>query len=263
MSGNPGLLFSVRKLCKRRDQGAGYALSVPALDIAPGEKIGITGPSGSGKSTILDMLGMALRPDGAERFFFQPDPACPPVDVFDAWRNGGQNRLDELRLRYMGYVLQTGGLLPFLTARANMELAARALGRPDRRAVVEELAARLGVERLLEVMPERLSVGERQRIAIGRALASRPRVILADEPTAALDPMHAGIVLELLLEAVEVSGITLILVTHDPNVVRRGGLRELIVSPQPENGGSVSAVLEDGVRSGSEGETHAPVVFDL
>lgn len=263
MSGNPGLLFSVRKLCKRREQGAGYALSVPALDIAPGEKIGITGPSGSGKSTVLDMLGMALRPDSAERFLFQPDSARPPVDVFAAWGNGGQNRLDDLRLRYVGYVLQTGGLLPFLTARANMELAARALGLPDRRAVVEELAVRLGVERLLEVMPERLSVGERQRVAIGRALALRPRVILADEPTAALDPMHAGAVLELLLEAVEVSGITLILITHDPNVVRRGGLRELTVFLQSGKGGSVSAVLGDGLRLDNEGETHAPVAAGL
>lgn len=241
----PDPLFSIRTLCKRREQGAGYVLSVPELDIMPGEKIGITGPSGSGKSTVLDMLGMALRPDGAERFFFRPDPVRPPVDVPAAWRNGGQKRLDDLRLRYMGYVLQTGGLLPFLTARGNMELAARALGQPDRRAVVEELAARLGITRLLEVMPERLSVGERQRVAIGRALASRPRVILADEPTAALDPMHAGAVLELLLEAVEVSGITLILVTHDPEVVRRSGLRELTVFPQPGKGGSVAAVLRE------------------
>ena len=236
-------LFSIRELYKARTEGPGYALSIPELDVAPGEKIGITGPSGSGKSTALDLLGMVLRPDRAKRFLFRPEPAASAVDVPAAWEKGGQNLLGKLRLQHMGYVLQTGGLLPFLNVEQNMELAAAALDQPDRRDTVAGLAGRLGLDRLLRARPGRLSIGERQRVAIGRALASRPRVILADEPTAALDPVHAATVLELLLDAVDALGVTLILVTHDPDIVSGYGLRELKVSLRPGSDSSVLAVL--------------------
>lgn len=227
-------LFSIRNLRMTRTQGPGYALVIPELDIREGDRIALTGPSGCGKSTALDMLGMVLRPDSAERFLFQPNTGNRGErngdvnDIAQIWKqSGGQDTLAALRLRYMGYVLQTGGLLPFLNVYENMALTARLLDLPDIRACVEALAERLGISRLLAAMPGRLSIGERQRVAIGRALASRPRVILADEPTAALDPFHARTVLDLLLTAVDEAGATLILVTHDTSVLSLAPFRHL------------------------------------
>ncbi len=235
--------FSVRNL--HRSRGSGYRLEIPRLDVAAGERIVITGPSGSGKSTALDLLGLTLRPDGADRFLFRPDPHLPPVDAAAVWRGNDSDRLGELRLHRMGYVLQTGGLLPFLTVRGNMELTARALKLPDCGEIVHGLAERLGLARLLDVMPDRLSVGERQRVAVGRALASRPAVILADEPTAALDPVRAVAVFDLLLHEAEASGTTLMLVTHDVRAMRAHGLRRLVVRPELADHGTVRAVLHE------------------
>lgn len=253
-------LFSIRNLRMTRTQGPGYALVIPELDIREGDRIVLTGPSGCGKSTALDMLGMVLRPDSADRFLFQPNTEnhrgkgtdSGVNDIARIWQQGqqgGQDALAALRLRYMGYVLQTGGLLPFLNVYENMALTARLLDLPDTRPCVEALAERLGISRLLTSMPGRLSIGERQRVAIGRALASRPRVILADEPTAALDPFHARTVLDLLLTAVDEAGATLILVTHDTSVLRLAPFRHLCTrmaqTAESETQTTVEAVIEE------------------
>ncbi len=236
------LLFSLEGVAKTRSTGPGYALHIPCLRIAAGETLAITGPSGSGKSTALDILGMALQPDSAGVFTLNVDGRV--ADVAACWKRGDQDTLAALRLRHMGYVLQTGGLLPFLSARANMELTARMNGLPEARDQVERLAASLGISRLLDAMPGQLSVGERQRVAIARALASRPAVILADEPTAALDPYHADAVLDIFLESVNQLGVTLIMVTHDQDIVRERGLKELRIAVFPEADGTSKAVLE-------------------
>jgi len=122
-------------------------------------------------------------------------------------------------------VLQTGGLLPFLSARDNITVVRRAIGLPDD-ARVDELAERLGIRRLLSLPPNKLSVGERQRVAIARALASEPALILADEPTAALDPVNAHGVMQLFAELAHEMGCTVILVTHASEMARRLGFRE-------------------------------------
>lgn len=236
-------LFSIRDLRLTRTAGPGFTLSLPRLDIAAGDKVAITGASGCGKSTALDLLGMVLRPDAAARFRFAPDGGTA-VDVAACWRAGKRDRLAALRQRHMGYVLQTGGLLPFLSVAENMELSARALNLPGRRELVAEIASALGIERLLPCRPDRLSIGERQRVAIGRALASKPAVILADEPTASLDPAHANVVLDLLLDMVATYAVTLVLVTHNPDIVRRGGLRECPMALTQGPDGDVAAVLE-------------------
>jgi putative ABC transport system ATP-binding protein len=236
-------LLSIRDLSLTRASGPGFTLSMPRLDIEAGDKVAITGSSGCGKSTALDLLGMVLRPDAAERFRFAPRGQAVE-DVAACWQAGQRDRLAGLRQRHMGYVLQTGGLLPFLNVFENMELSARALDLPGRREHVTEIAKALGVERLLGCKPDRLSIGERQRVAIGRALASRPAVILADEPTASLDPAHAEVVMGLLLEAVAAYAVTLILVTHSPDIVRRGGLAEYRIGVAMRQDGGVSAVLE-------------------
>ena len=218
------LIFSIRKLRKKRQDGADYTLDIDSLDVLRGERIAITGPSGCGKSTALDMLAGILRPDEAERFIFAPDDDVA-VDMMDAWDTGRLDTLSLLRRRYLGYVLQTGGLLPFLSARDNITSVRRAIGLPDDKPV-DELAERLGISRLLPLLPHKLSVGERQRVAIARALASCPALILADEPTAALDPVNAQGVMNLFAELAYEMGCTIILVTHAPEMAHRLGFRE-------------------------------------
>jgi putative ABC transport system ATP-binding protein len=234
----PQLMFSIRKLRKKRQDGADYTLDMDCLDVLRGERIAITGPSGCGKSTALDLLAGILRPDTAERFIFAPDDDVA-VDMMDAWDTGQLDKLSLLRRRYLGYVLQTGGLLPFLSARENITVVRRAVGLPDDTRV-DELAERLGIGRLLRVLPHKLSVGERQRVAIARALASHPALILADEPTAALDPVNAQSVMDLFADLAREMGCTVILVTHAPEMARRLGFRECpfrLASTSEEQGG--------------------------
>jgi putative ABC transport system ATP-binding protein len=236
-------MFSIRRLRKRRQDGAGYTLDIDCLDISRGECIAITGPSGCGKSTALDLLAGVLRPDAAERFLFAPDKDVA-VDMMDAWDTGRLDKLSLLRRRYLGYVLQTGGLLPFLSARENITAVRRAIGLPDDKSV-DELAERLDIGRLLPVLPHKLSVGERQRVAVARALASDPALILADEPTAALDPVHAQGVMDAFVELAREMGCTIILVTHAPAMARRLGFREcpFRLALDDYEGGAVRALL--------------------
>lgn len=236
-------LEGVRKIrASKQEHIPGYILEIPKLEIQAGDTVAITGQSGSGKSTALDILGMALLPDAVENFLL--DLGEQKIDVAACWTLKQQDRLAALRLQYVGYVLQTGGLLPFLTVRQNMELSAALKKSADREEYVLELARELGISRLLDVKPGQLSIGERQRVAIGRALAHRPQVILADEPTAALDPLHADKVLDLFLGAVNNLGVTLILVTHARNIVKNRRLKELNICIQQNEDGLARAVLE-------------------
>lgn len=248
-------LFLLEQVRKARGRGPGYALHIPYLRIEHGARVAITGPSGCGKSTALDILGLILAPDEGETFLFTPHnkraparpeatPQCGPVDVLACWRTGRRDRLAAARLAHMGYVLQTGGLLPFLSVRENMDITAELLDLPDRRKAVGRVAAALGVQRLLDAMPGQLSVGERQRVAIGRALLSSPPVVLADEPTAALDPRHADAVLDSFLECADQTGAALVLATHDARLVRRGAFTELPMRMESSGDGASRAVLE-------------------
>ncbi len=241
---SPDLTFSIRRLRKERRDGTGFALELTRLDIGRGERVALIGPSGCGKSTALDMLAAVLRPDAAETFLFSPRPGAT-MDVMAAWGAGRRDDLARLRLRHVGYVLQTGGLLPFLSARENIALARDALGLPRRDEGVDRLTEQLGIARLLDAAPGRLSVGERQRVAIARALAARPSVVLADEPTAALDPLNARTVLELFADLAEDMGITVILVTHAPDAAAALGFRQIPVHVRRE-GEHVRARVDSG-----------------
>ena len=237
------MLYSITNLRKERRQGQeGYALFVPEFSVRLGEKILITGPSGCGKSTLLDMLGMVLRPDSVATFTFTPRQD-EGSDIAAAWHAG---RLEELAAcrRHVGYVLQTGALLPFLRVRDNILAPRRMLGLGDD-GVAEALGEKLGIKHLLHKFPAQLSVGERQRCAIARALAAKPPVILADEPTAALDPAHAATVLDLFTHLVDDAGVTLVLVTHAPEQVEGKGFRRLRVEQTPPQAGRMTeAVLQ-------------------
>lgn len=237
------LALSLRDLSRRRGAGPdAFTLEVPALDIRRGEAVALTGPSGSGKSTLLDLLGLVLRPDRCGAFALQGADGNR-VDVAALWQGDREDALAALRAASIGYVLQTGGLLPFLPARDNIRLSPRLLGLGDA-PLVDTLVARLGLGHLLDKKPRALSIGERQRVAIARALAHRPQLLLADEPTAALDPPQAVGVMGLLLELCAAVRATLVVVTHDWGLVQSLGLRE--VRAVPLEGGEGSATRFEG-----------------
>lgn len=221
------LIYHLRDVVKTREaEGVAFRLTVPSLQIALGEKIALIGESGCGKSTLLDMLAFILRPSSSGAFRFRPERGGQPLDIAGYWAGGKRDHLGDLRKERIGYVMQTGGLLPYLRVRDNIELSRRLLGLPED-GTVEELARRLAIHQHLDKRPGQLSTGERQRVAIGRALAHRPSIVIADEPTASLDPIAAGKIMALFIELVEEMHITVIVASHAWRHVKRLGLRQL------------------------------------
>jgi ABC-type lipoprotein export system ATPase subunit len=233
---------------KRRVGGErGFEIAVDRLELEAGTVRALAGPSGCGKSTLIDMAGLALRPEAARRFTLELDGG-PPVDLARLWSEGRLDTLAALRARHFGYVPQQGALLPFLSVRANIALPQALAGRIDA-ARVEHLARRLGIAELLDERPERISVGQRQRVAVARALAHAPAFVLADEPTGALDPENAQTVLRLLLELVEAEAIGVLLVSHDHALIERLGIRRLPLDARPGPRGWASRVGGEAARS--------------
>lgn len=230
-------LAAVRK--DWQSAGARFRLAIPSLTIARGEKIALVGESGSGKSTLLDLLALVLRPSEAETFAFAPNGGRP-MEVAEAWSSGRSDALVALRARHIGYVLQTGGLLPYLSVRDNIALPRRVLGLKDD-GTVERLAERLGLTRHLAKRPGALSIGERQRVAVARAFAHQPALAVADEPTASVDPVNARRILDLFVEVVTEYGVTAVLATHDAGVVGALKLRRLEHRLEPMDGGVCSS----------------------
>lgn len=234
-------ILQIRNLIKTRPAYPGYQLTVPRLDLGRRERVALLGGSGSGKSTALDIIALILKPDKADVFNWF-SPRGRRIDLAAAWRRGQADRLARLRLSGLGYVLQTGGLLPFLPVQDNILLPARIKGLAVAKKALAELSERLGIGGLLKKYPDRISVGERQRCAIARAVIHQPRLIVADEPTAALDPPTADRVFALLLEVSSFS--TLVVATHEAHRVTGAGFRILkIECPPLEAGPTVKAVL--------------------
>lgn len=214
----------------------GFELVIEEFSITRGEALALVGPSGSGKSTLLDLLALARRPSSTGRFLLTPR-AGKSIDLGAVWRAGDDDSLTAIRAAHFGYILQTGGLLPFLSVRRNIALSQAVLGRPDP-AHIEALAARLEIAALLERMPATLSVGQRQRVAIARALAHRPEILLADEPTASVHPALADTILALLIEQAREQDTALILATHDPDRAARHGFTILPIRTEAGNAGA-------------------------
>jgi len=203
--------------------GAGFRLSIPRLEVTAGAKLAFVGESGSGKSTLLELLAMILRPTRSAVFRFRPKGG-DSIDVAAAWEEGASDRLAGLRSRHIGYVLQHGGLLPYLSVKENIELSRRLLGLPQG-TTAERWAEHLHIAAQLGKKPAELSVGQRQRVAIARALAHEPSVLIADEPTAAVDPVNAERIMELMVGLVDESGVTLIVASHAHRLMKSAGLR--------------------------------------
>ena len=216
-SGAPVIHFrDVRK--ERRAPDHCFELCVPEFRVLPGEIVVIVGSSGCGKSTLLDMLGLILQPDGKpEVFEYRFAGQAKAIDA----RQLSESRCAGLRRRHFGYVLQSGGLLRFLSAHSNATLSCRLnhIANCDR--VVGELAAQFEMgKNELHRKPGKLSGGQRQRTAIVRALAHNPTIILADEPTASVDEILAEKVIAELCSAARQRGSSVVIVTHDPDLVR-------------------------------------------
>lgn len=218
-------VFQLRRVSKIWPGETDFVLTISELTVRPAEKTALVGFSGCGKSTLLDLLALILRPDEAGRFTFQADPD-PFLDVTGCWQENDLNRLALTRMQRIGYVLQTGGLLPFLSVGENIRLSRRALGLADD-GHVESLAERLGILSHLKKFPSQISVGERQRVAIARAMAHEPAVVMADEPTASLDPINAERIMRLFTDLVQERGATLIVATHEWDRVRELGFRRI------------------------------------
>ncbi|MCO7514351.1 ABC transporter ATP-binding protein [Pseudomonas guariconensis] len=227
---------------KTRGQGAQrYSLEIDRLRLAAGERVALVGPSGCGKSTLLDLLALVLAPDAAEGFSLGLDGI--EQDIAGLWRQRRLDRLAALRSRHLGYVLQAGGLLGFLDVRGNIRLPRQLLGLSDDGSV-ERLAEALDVHDQLDKRPAALSLGQRQRVSCARALAHGPALLLADEPTAALDPVNAGRVMDLLLQQAQAHRVTCVVATHDEALARSAGLSVLRMACRRDADGGVTATLE-------------------
>ena len=208
-------LVRIDNVTKRYDNDGQPAVDGVSLEIAPGEAVAVMGPSGSGKSTLLNLIAGLDKPtSGAVTV------AGERVDQLS------ETGVARFRRRRIGMIFQFFNLLDDLTVADNVLLPAQLAGmrRGQARARAGELLAALHIERHRNAYPGRLSGGERQRVAIARALVNRPELLLADEPTGALDTA-TGQQIGRLLRQLNAGGQTLVLVTHDPGLAERFAAR--------------------------------------
>lgn len=211
-------MYTLTRLTKTYRQGARtvHALKNVDLEIGAGQHVAIQGPTGGGKSTLLQMLGGLDRPTSGTIRIGDDDISEMP-----------DGRLARIRAKEIGFVFQNFNLIPTLTAQENVETALEPLG------VAGELRARRAAEALASVgladraghLPSELSGGQQQRVAIARALVKEPDVLLADEPTGALDEETRDEILDILEGLHRDRGLTLVVVTHDSAVARRAERR--------------------------------------
>lgn len=218
------LLYKLFKVSRSRGpENARFKMFIQNLRIHQGDKIAFIGESGCGKSTLLDILAFIAQPSQCESFNFYLDHQRP-VDIFSEWQKKHIDPLSQLRKRFIGYVMQTGGLLPYLNVKENILLSREILDMPREDNMVYQLITELKLERHLDKSPTVLSIGERQRVAIARAIAHNPKIVIADEPTASLDPYSAKVVMGLFINLAEQFNITLIIASHDWQPLKSFGL---------------------------------------
>ncbi len=207
MDSPPAQAARVRHLTKTYGTGQALvrALDDVSLDLAAAEFTAVMGPSGSGKSTLMHCCAALDRPDSGEVFIGDQDITRLK-----------DKALTRLRRDEIGFVFQSYNLVPTLTAEENIKLPMAIAGRPVDREWYDGVIATVGIADRLRHKPSELSGGQQQRVAVARALASRPRIVFADEPTGNLDSRSGAEVLELLRRSVDDHAQTIVMVTHDP-----------------------------------------------
>ncbi len=205
------MLLDITDLTKSFPTGEGplEVLRGVSLTLSAGESLALTGESGSGKSTLLHLVAGLDAPDSGSIHVAGQEVGALP-DTARA----------KLRREKIGLIFQQFNLIPSLPVAANLAFQARLAGRHDPQ-LVTDLAESLGLTSLMTRYPEQLSGGQQQRVAIGRALAVRPALVLADEPTGNLDEATGDAVIDLLLSGVSGTGAALLLVTHSPRLAAR------------------------------------------
>jgi len=209
-------LQQVKKTYVGPDGSAVPVIDVDDLAVADGEHLALIGTSGSGKTTLLHLIAGIVTPD-AGRITYHLDRPEGNVDLASL----DEARRDVFRGRHVGYVFQTHHLLGGFTALENVLLGMSFTGRKPDRAWAVRLLTEVGLHDRLDYRPAKLSVGQQQRVAVARALANRPKLVLADEPTGALDPANAKQVLDLIRKLCAEVGASLLLVTHDMDIARQ------------------------------------------
>lgn len=245
-------LYDLTKRYVAPDGSAVPVIDVPRFDLADGEHVALVGGSGTGKTTLLHLIAGILTPDGGRIVYDNLDgqaalAAATPVGTSGTvgasdgagatsaaavlpYRNAGpvangtdiarlgESARDVFRGRYVGYIFQTHHLLPGFTAMENVLLGMSFTHRAADPQWARHLLGEVGLSDRLQFKPEKLSVGQQQRVAVARALANRPRLVLADEPTGALDPKNAQSVLDLIRRLCNEVGASLLLVSHDMQI---------------------------------------------
>ena len=206
-------MIEIRDLYKTYGSGGAevHALAGVDLDVAAGEVLMLMGPSGSGKTTLLSVMGCILRATAGSVKIRGREVARLE-----------ENKLPEVRLKHFGFIFQGFNLFPALTARENVELALKLKGLKGAQAKAEAAALleQVGLADKLNAFPSDLSGGQKQRVAIARALAGEPPIVLADEPTAALDSQSGLTVMEILTGLARKRGRAVVVVTHDNRVLQ-------------------------------------------
>jgi ABC-type lipoprotein export system ATPase subunit len=210
-------------------------IDVPEFRLGDGEQVALVGGSGTGKTTLLHLIAGILTPDSGRICFTGDGPIRsnlepgatlayhsqkPEPSVVDITKLTEAQR-DQFRGRYIGYIFQTHHLLGGFTALENVLLGMSFTGRAADPKWARYLLKEVGLEDRLNYKPAKMSVGQQQRVAVARALANRPRIVLADEPTGALDPKTAQQVLDLIRRLCAEVGASLLLVSHDPAIVQQ------------------------------------------
>jgi len=221
-----GADVEVRHVRKSFENGRIRALEDVTLSLAAGELVALTGPSGCGKSTLLNLIGALDRPDSGEI-------VVGGLDVTNL-RNPARYRAETV-----GFVFQSHNLMTTLNAHENVQIPMFGMrGRAERERRARELLDEVGLAERIRSYPPTLSGGERQRVAIARALANEPRLLLADEPTGALDSETGGQIVELLRGVRDDHGTTILLVTNDDAVAAQADrvlqIRDGLLSDRPE-----------------------------
>ena len=231
-------------------------IGIDRLTLRAGTAYALCGPSGIGKTTALEMLSLAKRPDRVGAMVLTSRDGTR-IDLAATLVEDRHAEASALRGTHFGYVVQTSRLFPFLTARQNVALAQTIAGTRDE-AFVDALMARLSIADLGDARPAALSGGQRQRVCIARALAHRPSIVLADEPTSAVDREVALTIVETLAEYARTDDAAVLVITHNVALAREADLAMLQVESSSAAGSLTTRVADAPARA--QGLVHAAAV---